>query len=119
MLHGAVLDACTVCAMDFKCPVCHCSMFDSVIVSRPDGESYKTSFFRCAACTLMFMEPELFTAAPEYQTQAPTGKKMAWEVSALRQALTYRYWQHRLKRENGGIDVKSERVQLAIRKAPI
>ena len=36
----------------------------------------ETEFFHCLGCSLMFLEPELFTAAPDYRktaTQPPVG----------------------------------------------
>lgn len=100
--------------MDFQCPICKCDLYRSVTVMRADGELYQTEFFACWGCTVMFREPELFSAAPSvkdlpYASRGP----MAYELSLAHQSFLDRYWTARVKRENGGREPKPEEVSRA------
>ena len=101
--------------MKWKCPICTCPDHASIDVVRPDGSLYRTDFFRCAACSMMFMEPELANrdTIDAFGTDGFT-PQMAHDHSLLNQALTYRYWAARLKRQKGGQVPKSEDVVRAI-----
>lgn len=107
--------------MRFQCPVCDSPECDRVIVERPDGSAYRTEFFFCLGCTMMFREPELFTAAPELRRTFVTSDapRMAHEVSLMRQELEHRYVRARLKRCGGGMEPTSEQVAAALRRRPL
>lgn len=49
---------------DFKCPLCQGHRCDLVIVKRPDGSDYVTSFYACLTCSVMFRDPRRFTVRP-------------------------------------------------------
>ena len=57
--------------MHFRCTICGSLFFDRVIVRRSDGTGYQTEFLHCLGCTLVFLEPALMTAAPEFKESAP------------------------------------------------
>lgn len=59
--------------MAFKCPVCACIGYNRVVVLRPNGRRYETSFFACSNCTAMFLDPDRFTVdrAPKVVPLAP------------------------------------------------
>src|SRR5260221_9313610 len=43
------------------CPVCNSTAYQQTLVAKPNGEAYKTEFFECSGCTLMFRHPGRFT----------------------------------------------------------
>jgi hypothetical protein len=95
--------------MPFQCPICSSPSYARVIVERPDGSPYRTELLHCLGCTMMFLEPALFTAAPELRgTFPPT--TMLHEQAARHRHLEFRYWEARAKREGGGISPTSEQV---------
>lgn len=56
---------------DFKCPLCQGHRCDKVIVKRPDGSDYVTSFYACVICTVMFRDPRRFTVHPKAASEKP------------------------------------------------
>jgi hypothetical protein len=79
-------------------------------VARPHGAPYQTNFFHCLGCSLMLTEPELFTSAIEFRKQRDENAAVPQEygpssgapAAALdQQALRYRYWHAKAKRERG------------------
>ena len=98
--------------MPFKCPLCHALEYQALVVPRQRGAPYQTEFFHCLGCSVMFTEPELFTAAPAFQMeQARIAKEdaardhvpggLAARASLRSQALRYRFWHAKAKREHG------------------
>jgi len=70
--------------MSFSCPVCSCPTYSSVVVPRPKGGSYTTSFFACGDCTTMFLDPAKYTRtrkpkvvriAPDLRTAWPATRR--------------------------------------------
>jgi hypothetical protein len=105
--------------MQFQCPVCSCPEYQRVVVPRPQGAPYETEFFHCLGCSLMFTEPALFTEALVFRTQqdakadAPDecGPNSGAPAAALdQQALRYRFWHAKAKRERGWWEPTSEEV---------
>lgn len=45
----------------FRCPLCKGVTCERVIVKRPNGTAYVTTFFSCTVCTLMFRDPRALT----------------------------------------------------------
>ncbi len=45
----------------FRCPLRASDGYVSVHVRRPSGAWYRTSFYRCFGCSVMFESPEDFT----------------------------------------------------------
>jgi hypothetical protein len=80
-------------------------------VLKGEHKTYDTEFFVCFGCSVMFLEPELFTAAPDFRrTALADNPQMAHEVAALHQAREYRFWEARATRENGGMQPKPEQI---------
>jgi hypothetical protein len=48
---------------DFDCPICGSDNALCVVVIRPDGSTYKTDFYSCAGCTVMFRDIKRFKFA--------------------------------------------------------
>jgi hypothetical protein len=46
----------------FRCPLCGGGFFRPVVVPRPDGSRYPTSFYECAGCSVVFIDPHAFNA---------------------------------------------------------
>jgi hypothetical protein len=46
----------------FRCQLCGSGFFRPVVVPRPDGSHYLTSFYECAGCSVMFIDPRAFNA---------------------------------------------------------
>ncbi len=47
--------------LEFNCPLCGSNHAKHVCVSRPNRESYKTEFYECAGCRVMFRDLGRFT----------------------------------------------------------
>jgi hypothetical protein len=47
-------------AAPFRCPVCGSGTYVAVHVRRPSGNWYRTPFYRCFGCTVMFEDPVMF-----------------------------------------------------------
>ena len=45
----------------FCCPLCGSDSYVDVHVRRPNGDWYRTSFFKCFGCAVMFHDPLAFT----------------------------------------------------------
>jgi hypothetical protein len=45
----------------WRCPLCNATSCDRVEVPRPKGATYKTDFFQCAGCTVLFRHPQRFS----------------------------------------------------------
>jgi hypothetical protein len=62
----------------FQCPLCQSAFFSIVEVKRPNGARYRTEFYECAGCTVMFRDPEKFTQCQPYKAPVqPIGKHAA------------------------------------------
>jgi hypothetical protein len=46
----------------FRCQLCGGGFFRPVVVPRPDGSRYATSFYECAGCSVVFIDPNAFNA---------------------------------------------------------
>jgi hypothetical protein len=46
----------------FRCQLCGSGLFRPVVVPRPAGGHYMTSFYECAGCSVMFIDPRAFNA---------------------------------------------------------
>lgn len=46
---------------NFRCPLCGSGKYVQVQVRRRDGSWYRTEFYQCFHCTVMFLDPVLFT----------------------------------------------------------
>lgn len=46
--------------MAFRCPICSHINFKDVVVPRGEGY-YRTAFFECCTCSVMFRNPEKFS----------------------------------------------------------
>src|ERR1019366_1654958 len=46
----------------FRCTLCGSGFFRSVVVPRQDGSRYETSFYECAGCSVVFVDPNAFNA---------------------------------------------------------
>jgi hypothetical protein len=46
----------------FRCQLCGSGFFRPVVVPRADGSRYLTSFYECAGCSVMFIDPRAFNA---------------------------------------------------------
>jgi hypothetical protein len=46
----------------FRCQLCGNGFFRPVVVPRPDGSRYPTSFYECAGCSVVFIDPHAFNA---------------------------------------------------------
>jgi len=47
------------------CPICNGTVFQPVLVNRPDGSQSKTRFFYCVNCTIVCLDPIALTRAFE------------------------------------------------------
>ena len=47
--------------LPFACPVCGSSKYTAVHVKRPSGNWYRTEFYRCFGCSVMFTDPVALT----------------------------------------------------------
>jgi hypothetical protein len=47
--------------LEFVCPLCTSNHALHVSVSRPNGEVYRTEFYQCAGCSVMFRDIDHFT----------------------------------------------------------
>jgi hypothetical protein len=45
----------------WRCPLCNSNAYSQVSVVRPNRTTYKTEFFECSGCTVMFHLPGRFT----------------------------------------------------------
>jgi hypothetical protein len=45
----------------WRCPLCNATAYSQIEVSRQGGAIYKTEFFQCLGCTVMFRHPGRFT----------------------------------------------------------
>jgi hypothetical protein len=44
----------------WRCPLCNATSYSRVTLKRPNGASYATEFYECAACSVMFRYPNRF-----------------------------------------------------------
>ncbi len=42
---------------DFRCRVCGCDRYVTIEVQRSNGNWYRTPFFKCCGCSVMFEDP--------------------------------------------------------------
>jgi hypothetical protein len=58
---------------DFRCPVCNGHRAKQVIVKRPNGTEYPTSFYACVICTAMCLNPRSFSEQGKAESKASRG----------------------------------------------
>lgn len=46
---------------DYKCPICESDSYVRIVVKKPNGDWYRTAFFQCFGCSVMFTDPKAFT----------------------------------------------------------
>jgi hypothetical protein len=46
----------------FRCQLCGSGLFRPIVVPRSGGSHYQTSFYECAGCSVMFIDPRAFNA---------------------------------------------------------
>jgi hypothetical protein len=63
----------------FRCLVCGSGYFRPIAVPRPDGSRYVTSFYECAGCSVMFLDPRAFNANEPGPPQSAGAKPPAAE----------------------------------------
>jgi hypothetical protein len=44
----------------WRCPLCNGTAYSPVEVARPNGSRYRTEFFECVKCSVMFRHPGRF-----------------------------------------------------------
>jgi hypothetical protein len=49
----------------FRCPICRSHFYKEVVVAKAGG-FYKTEFFECSGCSVMFRDPDRFTRFEPY-----------------------------------------------------
>lgn len=98
--------------MQFKCPVCTCPEYQRVVVPRPQGDPYATDFLCCLGCSVMFLDPGLFTAASEFRTEVEGTVRATGAPGASMQghALRSRFWIARAKTLGGGWEPTPEEM---------
>jgi len=97
--------------MSFKCPTCGCLFYDQFIARRKGGKSQRTELHFCMGCTTVFLEPDLFSAAPELKSAAPVKlPDMQGDIGTLQREIATRYWSARATRERGGVPARKEDV---------
>jgi hypothetical protein len=94
----------------FKCPICSCPEYQRVVVPRQHGAPYVTDFLCCLGCSVMFIDPELFTAATAFRVEVEGAARGAPEASLQSHALHARFWIARAKTLNGGWEATSEEM---------
>jgi hypothetical protein len=57
----------------------------------------------------MFLEPELFTAAPNLKKDAQSPGTGAHDIKLRSESIRARFWMARAKRENGGLERRQSR----------
>lgn len=62
MLYGYTVRSDSMSNLAFRCSVCGSGFFRPILVPRPDGSHYPTSFYECAGCSVMFVDPTAFNA---------------------------------------------------------
>lgn len=81
-----------------------------VILSR-GREEYESQFFTCLGCSVMFVEPMLFSDAPNFRALCTRqASEMAHVGSNERLAMERRFWETRAKRLNGEIQAAEARI---------
>jgi hypothetical protein len=72
--------------MAFSCPVCSGIGYIQVVVPRPNGKRYVTSFFACGNCTTMFLDPDRFSKdrAPKVVSLVPEFRLLRAKPAASR-----------------------------------
>ena len=81
---------------------------------RERGAPYETEFLTCLGCSVMFIDPELFTAGTAFREEITKAVKPPGgspEEALQSQALRYRFWHARAKRQPGVWEPTSEDVR--------
>ena len=55
----------------FVCPVCAGTVFEVAAVVGPDGHYKRTGAFQCAGCSVLFRDPEKFSAGRGHPPERP------------------------------------------------
>jgi hypothetical protein len=69
----------------FRCPLCRGVTCERVVVRRPNGSTYMTSFYSCTVCTVMFRDPLALTRGFEDRPRTdpkPPGKATPYQAWA-------------------------------------
>jgi len=45
----------------WRCPLCNATTYSQIEISRQGGSRYRTEFYECTGCTVMFRHPARFT----------------------------------------------------------
>jgi hypothetical protein len=61
----------------FRCQLCGGGFFRPVVVPRADGSRYLTSFYECAGCSVVFIDPHAFNANEPGPPQSEGAKPAA------------------------------------------
>lgn len=56
----------------FRCPICRSRYFAIVTVERKDRPPYRTGFYECSCCSVMFRDVAKFTLFEPYEPPRPT-----------------------------------------------
>ena len=62
------------------CPICNGTVFQPVVVNRPDGSQVKTRLIYCVNCTVVCLDPIALTRAFE---DRPTTRRPAISTPAI------------------------------------
>jgi hypothetical protein len=60
--------------MEFRCPICSCINFRDVVVPKGSGY-YRTAFFECCGCSVMFRDPAKFSLDRDKRAKAELAKR--------------------------------------------
>ncbi len=75
---------------NWRCPLCHGGMFQPVVVERPNKPPYKTDFYSCYRCSVVFLEPDKFA-----RLGMPV-KRWANDVGPETLQEAFRFWERKV-----------------------
>lgn len=86
--------------------------YQRVVVPRQHGEPYATDFLCCLGCSVMFIDPELFTASTVFRVEVEGAARAigAPEAGLQSHALRTRFWLARAKTLGGGWEPTYEQM---------
>ena len=70
----------------WRCPLCLGGAYAQVTVARPNGDAYRTSFFECARCSVVFRDAGRFS-----RLGVPV-RRWCGDVDPKTLAEAHRYW---------------------------
>lgn len=53
--------------LPFVCPLCASTVYEQVLVERPDRPPFLSSLYRCAGCSVVFTDREKFTRLARFK----------------------------------------------------